>query len=333
VPGSFLLLADSVPTDLQHTSMWHNLGSTSIAVTPTVLIFGAAALYLVGVRRFNRLHPDAPWSGRRTASFVGGTLLTFVAVELVVGVYDDVVFYDHMIQHLMLIMLAAPLYAMGAPLDLAERATAGRAHQVVTRMLNSKVAELVGHPATGFILYALLIPIAHLTSLYNFTLTHDLAHDNEHLAFLVVGYLFWRPVVAIEPTRHPLHPGVRLAYLALAIPVDTFTGLALVSAAHQMFPYYDTFHRSWGPSLVTDLHMGGSIMWMGGDFLMAFAMIPVAVIWVRDEEARTIELDARLDAERDADRAAAHAAGHAADRTSDRTSDNASGRDPIPQDG
>ena len=113
----------------------------------------------------------------------------------------------------------------------------------------------MGHPLTGLVLYAVLIPVAHLTSLYNFTLTHDLAHDNEHLAFLVVGYLFWRPVVAIEPSRHPLHPGLRLVYLALAIPVDTFSGVALVSAAHEMFPYYNTFRRSWGPSLVSDLHM------------------------------------------------------------------------------
>jgi len=207
-----------------------------------------------------------------------------------------------MIQHLLLIMVAAPLHAMGAPLDLLERATTGRTHTVVKSVLGSKVAEVIGHPATGFLLYAVMVPMAHLTSLYNYTLTHDLAHDNEHLAFILVGYLFWRPVVAIEPSRHPLHPGLRLLYLALAIPVDTFTGIALISAAHEMFPYYNSFSRSWGPSLVSDLHFGGSIMWIGGDALMAFAMIPVAAQWVRDEEERTREVDARLDAERAAQR-------------------------------
>ena len=235
--------------------------------------------------------------GPSDAGVHGWPRLTFAAIELVVGVYDDVIFFDHMIQHLMLLMLAAPLYAMGAPVDLLDRASTGRVHDLVARALRSKVAEVVGHPATGFLLYGLLIPLAHLTSLYNYTLTHDLAHDNEHLMFLVVGYLFWRPVVAIEPSRHRLHPGLRLVYLALAIPVDTFTGIALISAANEMFPYYSTFHRAWGPSLVGDLHLGGSIMWIGGDSIMAFAMIPVAVQWVRYEEARTVELDARLDAE------------------------------------
>jgi putative membrane protein len=296
VPKPLIILADQVPRDI-----WHNLGSTTIAFTPSLLIFGAAALYLLGVGRFNREHPETRWSAKRTVAFLGATAVTFLAIELFVGVYDDVLFYDHMIQHLMLIMVAAPLYAMGAPVELVETSTKGRAHRFVTRMLRSRVAEVIGHPITGFVLYALLIPIAHLTSLYNFTLSHDLAHDNEHLAFLVVGYLFWRPVVGIEPSRHPLHPGLALVYLALAIPVDTFCGIALISATREMFPFYDTFSRSWGPSKVADLHLGGSIMWIGGDGIMALALIPVLARWVRYEEEKTLELDARLDAELDAE--------------------------------
>src|SRR5579863_2337646 len=206
MPSPSLLLAGEVPQDI-----WHNVGATTIAFTPCLLIFGVLALYLLGVYRFDRLHPETPWSRRRTTAFVGGTAVTFVALQLFVGVYDDVLYYDHMIQHLLLIMVAASLYAMGAPLDLLERATRGRSHRVVTGVLGSRVAEVIGHPVTAFVLYAALIPATHLTSLYNFTLSNDLAHDNEHLAFLVVGYLFWRQVVAIEPRRHPLHPGVCLA--------------------------------------------------------------------------------------------------------------------------
>jgi cytochrome c oxidase assembly factor CtaG len=284
------LVADEVPPDI-----WHNLGSTTIALTPCLLVFGAMALYLLGVWRWNRRSPETPWSWRRTAAFMSGTLVTFVAIQLFVGVYDDVLFYDHMIQHLMLIMVAAPLYTMGAPLELLHGATTGRTHQIVTRLLASKLAEAIGHPITGFALYAFLIPVAHLTSLYNFTLANDPAHDSEHLAFLVIGYLFWRPVVAIEPSRHPLHPAVRLLYLALAVPVDTFTGVALTAASHEMFPYYRTFSRSWGPSLLADLHTGGAIMWVGGDFLMFLAMLPMAVQWAHQEEQKAVEIDRLLD--------------------------------------
>ena len=278
---SLHMVADVAPPPI-----WHNLGATEVAFTPSFLILGALTLYLVGVRRVARNHPDDPWSFRRTLAFIGAMVVTFCAIELFIGVYDDSLFYDHMIQHLLLIMVAAPLIAMGAPVELLHRATTGRVHRAVDRALHSRAAELVAHPITGFALYAALIPIAHLTALYNYTLTHDLAHDNEHLAFLVVGYLFWRPVVGVEASRHPLSPGLRMVYLMLAIPVDTFSGLALVSTSHELFPAYFAIHRNWGPSLVEDLHIGGAIMWVGGDTLMVLALIPIIIQWVRYEDER-----------------------------------------------
>ena len=277
--------------------IWSNLGSTQIAFTPSLLIGGATALYLWGVWRVNRREEGGRWSPRRTLAFLGAMVLVFVAIELVIGVYDSELYWDHMVQHLLLIMVSAPLIAMGAPLELLREATGGSLHKVVVRALDSKVAEVILHPLFGFVLYAVTIPVAHLTQFYNYTLVNDSVHDQEHLLFLVVGYLFWRPVVAIEPTRHPLNPWLRLVYLMAAVPVDTFCGLALTSATHELFPFYNTFRRSWGPSLLTDLHIGGSIMWVAGDTLMLLAMIPVVVQLVRAEEAKTRELDAALDAE------------------------------------
>ena len=286
------LLADvAVPNIGQH------LGSTAISFTPSFLIGGATALYAWGVVRVGKLEPDNPWSGKRTAAFLGAMAVVFIAIESVIGVYDGTLFYDHMIQHLMLIMLAAPLIAMGAPVELLVRSTTGSTHHAVIRALDSRVAEVVGHPITGFVLYAILVPAVHLTSLYNEILTNDLAHDNEHLGFLVIGYLFWRPVVAIEPSRHPLNHGLRLVYLMLAVPIDTFSGLVLLSTNHEMFSSYFTIHRAWGPSLVGDLHTGGAIMWMAGDGLMALAMVPVAVSWIRSEEQLARQIDAELDAQ------------------------------------
>jgi cytochrome c oxidase assembly factor CtaG len=286
----FHLLADEMPPVFN----WHHFGATQIDFA-SVLIAAAAVLYGLGVWRVRRLTPDRPWSLRRTLAFYGGLVITFVAVEGVVGVYDDVLFYDHMIQHLMLIMVAAPLFAMGAPIDLLDRSTTGELHRVVQRGLGSKVAEIVAHPIVDFALYAIVIPLTHLTSFYNYTLENETVHDQEHLLFLVVGYLFWRHVVAIEPTRHPLHPGVRLLYLVFAVPVDTFTGLALASSSHELFPAYLQLHRPWGPSLLTDLHLGGAVMWIGGDTLMFLAMIPIVFQWVRYEERRAAEIDRQLD--------------------------------------
>ncbi len=278
---------------------WGQLTATRVDLfLPLVLAVGA--LYVVGTRRVRVADPDRPWSPRRTLAFLLGLFAALVATDSIVGVYEGALFYDHMIQHLLLIMVAAPLLAMGAPAELLERATSGEIQRVVRRCLSSKVAEAVGHPVVDFVLYAFLIPVCHLTGFFNLTLQHPAVLWLEHVLFLVVGYLFWRHVVAIEPSRHRLHPGVRLLFLALAVPVDTFTGLTLASTAHEIFPAYLTQHRTWGPAPVLDLHVGGDIMWVGGDVLMFIGMVPIAVLWVRMEERRALELDRELDAARSA---------------------------------
>jgi cytochrome c oxidase assembly factor CtaG len=284
-------LAAALPPPLT----WHRFGTVRFDVGGALILIVAVA-YGLGVVAATRRDPAQPWSAKRTFAFFCGLVVTFIAVEGFVGVYDDTLFYDHMIQHLMLIMIAAPLFAMGAPAELLERATTGRAHDMVEKGLGSKVAEFVAHPITDFVAYAIVVPLTHLTSFFNVTVLHQSVSDLEHLLFLAVGYLFWRHVVAIEPTRHRLHPGVQLLYLALAVPVDTFTGLALASLSTNPFPAYAALHRTWGPSLLTDIHAGGSIMWVGGDTLMFIAMIPVAVRWMRSEEHRATEVDRQLEA-------------------------------------
>ncbi|HLH28120.1 MAG TPA: cytochrome c oxidase assembly protein [Acidimicrobiales bacterium] len=291
--GDLLAATGTAPLD------WGRLGATRIDLfLPLFVALGAA--YVLAARLVGERDPGSRWSSRRTLAFLLGLLAALVATDSVIGVYEDTLFYVHMIQHLLLIMVAAPLLAMGAPAELCLRATSGRAHAAVERALSSKVAEVAAHPVVDFVLYAFLIPVCHLTGFFNLTLQHPVVLWLEHLLFLAVGYLFWRHVVAIEPSRHRLHPGVRLLFLALAVPVDTFTGLTLASAAHEMFPAYAAQHRTWGPSLVLDLHIGGDVMWVGGDVLMFLGMVPVAVLWVRHEERRALELDRQLDAAREA---------------------------------
>ena len=109
---------------------------------------------------------------------------------------------------------------------------------MVTEILRSKPAKLLGHPITAFILYAVFIPVSHLTVWYNYTLQHESIHNLEHLVFLVVGYLFWRQVFGADPNCYRLHPALQFVYLFMAIPIDTFTGLSLGGASQELFPAY-----------------------------------------------------------------------------------------------
>jgi putative copper resistance protein D len=272
--------------------------STQFDFVPVVMILAALGLYLWGVKRNNALHPRHLWSAGKTAAFIGALVTTGLAIFTFVGVYDSELFWDHMVQHLLFIMVAAPLFAISSPLELAWRATTGTAHLVVTEALRSPVAKFFGHPAVAFVLYAILIPVSHLTTWYNYTLQNEAVHNLEHLAFLVVGYLFWRQIFGNDPNCYRLHPALQFFYLFLAIPIDTFTGLSLAGSTHELFPAYLAQHRTWGPSYLVDLHVGGSIMWVVGDTLMLWPMIPVAIRWMRLEERKAERIDRELDAQR-----------------------------------
>jgi putative copper resistance protein D len=273
------------------------LFSTQFAFAPVALIAAALVLYLWGVKRNNALHPRHPWSAGKTVAWIAALFTTAVSIFTFVGVYDGELFWVHMVQHLLLIMVAAPLFAVASPIDLLWRSTTGTAHIAVTEVLRSGVAKFLGHPAVAFVLYAVLIPISHLTSWYNLTLENEGLHNAEHLAFLLVGYLFWRQIFGNDPNCYRLHPAMQFFYLFLAIPIDTFTGLSLAGATKEMFPAYLATHRTWGPSYVNDLHIGGSIMWVVGDTLMLWPMIPVALRWMHMEERKAERIDAELDAQ------------------------------------
>lgn len=266
-------------------SQWH------IGWVPCLLLGLALASYLIGVARVPQ------WPQGRPIAFIAGLVVTFLATQSVLGVYDMVLFSDHMIEHLLLAMVAAPLFAASAPLDLAAEALHGAPRRAVNGFIDGPIGGVVLHPLFGFVLYAAFIPATHLSGIMNLTMSHLWLHHLEQIAFIVVGYLFFRHVFGLERGPLQLHPGLRLVYLMGAVPVDTFTGLALAMSSHNPFPIYNTVHRTWGPSVLSDVHMGGAIMWIGGDALMLLAMIPATAMWVRYEERRTVELDARLDAE------------------------------------
>ena len=265
---------------------WHHLNQWHIGVIPVLLELVALALYLRGSRKV------ANWSPWRTAWFAAGIVVTFFATSSVIGVYDMLYFSDHMIQHLLLIMVAAPFFALSRPLDLLYEAGGARSK----RVLDSRMMVVVTHPITAFAAYFIFIPVAHLTGLFTLMMQHEWVHHAEQIAFLVVGYLFFRVAFGAERGKH-LHPGLRVVFVMAAVPVDSFTGLALVMSNHLPFANYLAM-TPMGTSTAAALnifHLGGAIMWIGGDALMLLACIPMVVQWVRWETANTKLVDAELD--------------------------------------
>ena len=153
---------------------------TEWQVLPAVIvpIVAAAAAYLWGVRRVAQRHPARPWPGWRTGMFLAGLAIIVLALCGGIGRYDDVLFWDHMIQHLMLIMVAPPLLIFGQPITLLLHASRNPLHTWVKLALRSRAVAFVTHPAVGIAGYTLAIVVLHLTALANTVARNPAAHDD-----------------------------------------------------------------------------------------------------------------------------------------------------------
>ena len=267
---------------------WHAvLTQWQAAPVVTVSVTAVAALYLWGVVRVARRHPARPWPRWRTGLFLAGLAAIVIALQSGIGTYDDVLFWDHMVQHLMLIMVAPPLLIFGQPLTLLLHASRNPLHTWVKNILRSRVASFLTWPVFGFAAYAAAIVALHLTGLANLIARSDVAHNAEHVVFLLVGYLFFLPIIGSEPIRWRLSYPTKLILLFLIMPVDTFTGLVLGYGNRGTPGLPPEARPSWAGTAVADLHAGGAAMWVAGDGLMFATMMIVFLMWSTDSRTET----------------------------------------------
>jgi putative copper resistance protein D len=214
--------------------------------------------------------------------FLAGLLVIVLATESGIGRYDDVLFWIHMIQHLLLIMVAPALLIAGAPVTLLLHASRNPLHTWAKRVVRSRAAAALTWPPLGIAAYAATIVGTHLTSFMNLVLTNDAVHNAEHALYLLIGYLYLQPLIGSEPIRWRLSYPIRLIFLFIAMPVDAFTGVALGSYSSDPFPVTPGMHRSWGPSPVDDVHIGGAVMWVGGSAIMFVLIMLTFLAWTRE---------------------------------------------------
>ena len=253
----------------------------------TAIVVVLAALYLWGAWRVGRRHPARPWPWWRTGLFLGGLAVVVLATESGIGAYDDVLFWDHMIQHLMLIMIAPPLLVLAQPVTLLLHASRNPVHTWAKRVVRSRVVTFLTWPPFVLVLYAATIAGTHLTGLMSLVMTNPALHDAEHALYLVVGYLFFLPILGSEPIRWRLSYPIRFVMLVVAMPVDTFTGLVLGTENTPMKGMSGA-RPAGSPSPVADLHAGGAVMWIGGDAIMLGFMMLVFLMWAHADRVGTV---------------------------------------------
>ena len=261
-------------------------------------LLGAAWIYRWAVGTVARLHPDNPVPRWRAWSWYLGLLTILVALESPIGTYDTTLFSIHMVQHLLLISVAAPLLAIGAPITLLLRvSSADTRRRVILPVLHSRVVRAISFPVVTWTVFAAVLWASHFSVLFDVSLDNEVVHIFEHALYLGAALLFWWPVVGADPSPWRLGHPVRIAYLFLTMPQTAFLGLAIFSAPDVLYPHYATLVRDWGPTPLVDQQWAGEIMWAGSTALMLVALTLALWVWLRAEEAEGRRVDFQLDHE------------------------------------
>jgi putative membrane protein len=245
----------------------------------------AAALYGWGVLRARRMH--RPFPPHAIALYALG--LAALAASLLGpldGLADNALSW-HMLQHLLLVGVVAPLLLLGAPLRLALAALPTRPAGALARALASPAVRALTHPAFAWLQFAAVLYGTHFSPLYEAALENEGVHAFEHVLFLGSALLFWQPLLAVAPAPHaPPHP-VRILALFLALPMSAFLGFAFYVTRHVLYAHYAAHAGA-----LADQTSAGALMWIaGGGPLFA------ALLWcVADWGARERRLGAIADA-------------------------------------
>lgn len=250
----------------------------SIAFGLQVVALGA---YAVGVRRLAAR--GRRWSPWRALAFLGGEAVLFVALVSGLASYDDSVFTVHIIQHLLLMMVAPPLLALGAPITLALQASGRRWQTRIVRILRGPLPSLLFTPLVAGASYFVSMWVDLGSGFYPYTLTHPLAHDLTHLIMFWLGCLFWWLLVAADQLPHRPSPGVRVAMLAAGMPFEAFLGVALLSMRTSVAPEHT----------VADTQAGGALFWVVSMLITLVAALVVAWQWMRTDEREAVRIDRR----------------------------------------
>ena len=274
---------------------------------PAVVIglAAAVAIYLWAVRHVRRRHPAHPHPGHRGWFFFGGLAALAVALLSPIEAYEGVLFSVHMVQHMILELVAAPLLLASAPITLALRAASPSVRRRLLAVLQSRAVHVLSFPLIAWVLFAAVNWGWHFSLLYDQALENELLHYIQHASFLGAALLFWWPIISADPSPWRMPHPLRLLYLFVAMPQNSFLGVAIMSASTTLYPHYLTTTRGWGPTPLEDQSLGGVIMWTVGDVAFLAGAALVLLDWMHLEERRSRRLDARLDAE-EAARQAAH---------------------------
>lgn len=294
--------------------------------TIVVLIGG---LYFYGVSVLKRRGDK--WPGGRTIAFVGGGLGTMcIATMSCLGTYDETLISVHMIQHMVLSMVVPVFLALGAPVTLALRTLPLAWRTRLVALLHSRVAKFLTFPLVTGILFVATPFVLYFSGWYEATLRNDYLHEATHLHFVLIGCLWFWPLLGIDPIPGRIAHPFRMLAIFVTLPFHAILGLTIMQSSDVIAAnWYDSLGRTWGSSPLADQHAAGGILWGSGDLVGFMVFAVLGVQWAKASKKEAEREDRRLDRIEAYEARQARAAADAADAQSTQDAQDAQDADTV----
>lgn len=255
---------------------------------------GTSALYLRGAARRRAIGTDP--SRRRTVLFAAGVAVVLVALTTPVAAISEQVLWMHMVQHLLLMVVAAPLLALAAPVTTVRSGLSpGARHALaVGARASRRVRRAVGNPPPLVLATAVHVAVVwvwHAPALYDAAVETDGLHALEHLAFLATAVWMWAEVVATA-RRSRRSQAIATLCLGVLIAQGGVLGALLTFSGRSVYTVYT---GGGGLSAVEDQEFAGALMWVLPSFVYATVAVRRFMGWLDAAETELRIRESRTD--------------------------------------
>ena len=261
---------------------------------PTIVTVWVAGAYLLGVRTL--VSRGDRWAAGRTAAFLGGMLVFYFATTSGLAAYDTTLLSVHMVQHMLLSMVVPLLLALGAPVTVALRTLPRRGRVWLLSLLHSRLAKVLSFPPLTFLLFVLSPWVLYFSGWYEASLRSTYVHEMMHLHLVLVGSLFFWPLVGVDPVPGRVAYPFRLLLMTLTLPFHAFLGVTIMGQESLIAgDWYRSLRETWLPDPMSDQHLAGGLLWGSGDLIGLAFFAVLFVQWVRSSMREAAREDRRLD--------------------------------------
>jgi len=224
------------------------------------------------------------WPRHRTVAFLAGLAAVDLALQSPVATFTGAYFQAHIIQHLLLMVVAPPLLALGAPSTLLLQTASRRTKTRWLRTLKSPGAAVLTHPIVVWSLYFGIMFAFFLSSLINVAMHHMALMDLMNVVFLFGGTLYWWPMVGLDPIVHwKMGYGARMVNVLMGGPPEVILGLAILSQRTSIASMYT----------LASTHAGGGLLWVSTEAATIGGFLPIFWQWMRSDERAAAREDSR----------------------------------------